>query len=83
MEHRKFKRRLAELVTELTPAQGRKLIDAMNERSAGNETQKLIDGRFQADLKCRIASGAASIAMAWREGCSAINAWAVPGRSTP
>ena len=52
MEHRKFKRRLAELVTELTLAQGRKLIDAISDRSAGNETQKLIDGRFQADLKC-------------------------------
>jgi hypothetical protein len=30
MELRKFNRRLAELITELTPAQGRKLIDAMS-----------------------------------------------------
>ena len=43
MEHRKFNRRLAELILELTPAQGRKLIDAICERRAGDETQKLID----------------------------------------
>ena len=57
MEHRKFKRRLAELITELTPAQGRKLIDAVRERSAGDETQKLIDDRFQADLACPHCQG--------------------------
>lgn len=57
MEHRKFKRRLAELITELTPAQGRKLIDTLRKQSAGDETQKLIDGRFQADLKCPHCKG--------------------------
>ena len=57
MEHRKFKQRLADLITELTPAQGHKLIDAIGERSAGDETQKLIDGRFQADLKCPHCEG--------------------------
>jgi transposase-like protein len=57
MEHRKFKQRLAELIAELTPAQGRKLIDTLRERSAGNETQKLIDGQFQTDLKCPHCKG--------------------------
>lgn len=57
MEHRKFKQRLAELITELTPAQGRKLIDAIGERSAGDETQRLIDGRFEVDLKCPHCKG--------------------------
>jgi transposase-like protein len=57
MEHRKFKQRLAELVAELTPAQGCKLIDTIRERSAGDETQKLIDGRFQTDLKCPHCKG--------------------------
>jgi transposase-like protein len=57
MEHRKFKRRLAELVEELTPAQARKLIAAIGERGVGDETQKLIDGAFQADLKCPHCKG--------------------------
>jgi len=35
MEHRKFKRRLSELVGDLTAAQVRKLIDARSERGAG------------------------------------------------
>ena len=52
MEHRKFKRRLSELVGDLTAAQVRKLIDALNERGAGAEAQQLIDGRFRTDLKC-------------------------------
>jgi transposase-like protein len=57
MEHRKFKKRLAELITELTPAQGCKLIEAFREQCAGEETQKLIDGQFQADLKCPHCEG--------------------------
>lgn len=57
MEHRKFKRRLAELICELTPAQSRKLIDAICERRAGDETQKLIDDRFRADLQCPHCKG--------------------------
>jgi transposase-like protein len=57
MEHRKFKRRLTELITELTPAQGRKLIDAIRERGAGDETQKLIDDQFHADLQCPHCKG--------------------------
>ena len=52
MEHRKFKRRLAELVGDLTGAQERKLIDALSERGGGAEAQPLIDGQFQADVKC-------------------------------
>ena len=52
MEHRKFKRRLAELVGDLTAAQARKLIDALSERGAGAEAQPLIDVRFRTDLKC-------------------------------
>ena len=52
MEHRKFKRRLAELVEELTPAQAHKLVDAISQRGTGDAAQKLIDGKFQADLKC-------------------------------
>jgi transposase-like protein len=52
MEHRKFKRHLAELVEELTPAQARKLVDAISERGTGDAVQKLIDDRFQTDLKC-------------------------------
>jgi transposase-like protein len=52
MEHRKFKRHLAELVEELTPAQARKLVDAISERGTGDTVQKLIDDRFQTDLKC-------------------------------
>jgi len=52
MEHRKFQRRISELVAELTFAQARKLIDALGGRSAGDETQKLIDGAFQASLHC-------------------------------
>jgi transposase-like protein len=52
MEHRKFKRLLAELVEKLTPAQALKLIAAMSERGAGDATQKLVDGQFQTDLKC-------------------------------
>ena len=51
-EHRKFKRRLSELVDDLTAAQVRKLIDALNERGAGAEAQQLIDGGFRTDLKC-------------------------------
>lgn len=57
MEHREFKQRLAELVAELTPTQGNKLIDAIRNRSAGNETQKLIDDRFEVDLKCPHCKG--------------------------
>ncbi len=52
MEHRKFKRRLAELIEELTPAQAHKLVDAISKRGTGDTAQKLIDGKFQADLKC-------------------------------
>lgn len=57
MEHRKFQRRLGELVAELTVAQARKLIDALGERSAGDETQKLIDGAFQTCLHCPHCQG--------------------------
>jgi transposase-like protein len=57
MEHRKFKRRLAELVEELTTAQARKLIDAISERGAGDAAQKLVDGQFQTDLKCPDCKG--------------------------
>jgi transposase-like protein len=52
MDHRKFKRRLAELVGDLTFAQARKLIEALSERGAGAEAQQVIDGQFQADPKC-------------------------------
>lgn len=52
MEHRKFNQRLAELLEELTWTQSRKLTYALSKRGAGDEAQKLIDGRFQNDLKC-------------------------------
>ena len=42
MEHRKFKRRLAELVEELTPAQAHKLVDAIGKRGTGDAAQKLV-----------------------------------------
>lgn len=57
MEHRKFKRRLAELVEELTPAQAGKLIDAISERGTGDAAQMLIDSQFQSDLKCPHCKG--------------------------
>lgn len=57
MEHRKFKQRMAELVEELTPAQARKLVDAISERGTGDAAQELIDGRFQTDLKCPHCKG--------------------------
>jgi transposase-like protein len=57
MEHRKFKRRLAELVGDLTAAQARKLTDALSERGAGAEARQVIDGQFQTDLKCPHCTG--------------------------
>lgn len=52
MEHRKFQRRLGELVSELTTAQTRKLIEALNGRETVDEAQALIDGAFQKDIRC-------------------------------
>jgi transposase-like protein len=57
MEHRKFQRRLGELVAELTAAQARKLTDALSGRDAGDETQALIDGAFQAAVHCPHCQG--------------------------
>jgi transposase-like protein len=57
MEHRKFQRRLGELVAELTAAQARKLTDALSGRDAGDETRTLIDGAFEMDVRCPHCQG--------------------------
>jgi len=52
MDHRKFKKRVTELVDELTSAQAQKLIEALKERGDGDEVQKLIEQQFESDVKC-------------------------------
>lgn len=52
MEHRKFQRRLDELLTELTYAQAQKVIAALQQRGDGGEAQRLLDQRLEDDPKC-------------------------------
>jgi transposase-like protein len=52
MEHRKFLRRLDELVAELTYAQGQKVIAALQQRGDGDEVQRLLEQRLEDNLKC-------------------------------
>ena len=52
MEHRKFKKRMEEMVDELTATQADKLIEALRQRGDGDEVQKLVEQRFRDDPKC-------------------------------
>jgi transposase-like protein len=52
MEHRKFQRRLDELVAELTHAQAQKVIGALQQRGDGGEVQRHLDRRLEDDPKC-------------------------------
>ena len=52
MEHRKFLQRLGELVAELTYAQAQKVIAALQQRGDGDEVQRILDQRLEADPKC-------------------------------
>lgn len=52
MEHRKFQRCRDELVAKLTYAQARKLIAALQQRGDGDEVQRLLEQRLEADPKC-------------------------------
>jgi hypothetical protein len=51
MEHRN-QRRLDELVAELTHAQARKVIAALQQRGDGDEVQRILDQRLADDPKC-------------------------------
>ena len=52
MDHRKFKKRVNELVDELTAAQAQKLVEALKQRSDGDEVQKLLEQKLIDELKC-------------------------------
>jgi len=52
MEHRKFKKLVANLADELTTAQALKLIEALRARGDGDEVQALIEQHLSVDLKC-------------------------------
>ena len=52
MEHRKFQRRLNELVAELTYAQAQKVVSALRQRGDGDEVQHLLEQRLEAAAKC-------------------------------
>jgi transposase-like protein len=52
MEHRKFQRRLNELVAELTYAQAQKAIAALRQRGDGDELQHLLEQRLEDNPKC-------------------------------
>ncbi len=52
MKHRKFQQQLDELVAELTHAQARKMIAALQQRGDGGEVQRLLNRRLEDDPKC-------------------------------
>ncbi len=52
MEHRKFQQRLDELLAEVTHAQAQKAIAALRERGDGDEVQRLLNERLEADPRC-------------------------------
>ncbi len=52
MKHRKFQQRLDELVAELTHAQAKKLIAALQERGDGDEVQRLLNQRLEDAAEC-------------------------------
>lgn len=52
MEHRKFQRRLDELLAELTHGQAQKVIAALQQRGDSDEVQRLLDQRLEDDPKC-------------------------------
>ena len=52
MEHRKFQKRLDELVAELTHTQAQKAIAALQQRGDGDEVRRLLDRRLEDDPKC-------------------------------
>ena len=52
MEHRKFQQRLEELLAEVTHAQAQKAIAALQQRGDGDEVQRLLNERLEADPKC-------------------------------
>lgn len=52
MEHRKFLRRLDELVAELTCAQAQKVVAALQQRGDGDEVQRLLEQRLEDAPKC-------------------------------
>jgi len=52
MEHRKFLRRLDELVAGLTYAQAQKVVAALQQRGDGDEVQRLLEQRLEADPQC-------------------------------
>ena len=52
MEHRKFQRRLDELVAELTYAQAQKVVGALQHRSDGDEVHQLIKQRLEGGPGC-------------------------------
>jgi transposase-like protein len=58
MEHRKFQQRLDELLAEATHAQAQKAIAALQQRGDGDEVQRLLNERLEADPQCpRCGSG--------------------------
>jgi transposase-like protein len=52
MKHRKFQQRLDELVAELTHAQARKLIAALQQRGEGDEVQRQLEQRAGDNPQC-------------------------------
>ena len=52
MKHRKFQQRLDELVAELTHAQAKKLIAALQERGDGDEVQRLLNQHLEDAAEC-------------------------------
>jgi len=52
MEHRKFQQRLDELLAEATHAQAQKAIAALQQRGDGDEVQRLLNERLEADPQC-------------------------------
>lgn len=52
MEHRKFHKRLEELVEEATFAQAEKIIEALRQRGEGDEVHELVRRRLGNDLEC-------------------------------
>ena len=57
MDHRKFKKRVNELVDELTAAQAQKLVEALKQRGDGDEVQKLLEQKLIDELKCPHCGG--------------------------
>ena len=57
MDHRKFKKRVNELVDELTAAQAQKLVEALRQRGDGDEVQKLLEQKLIDELKCPHCGG--------------------------